>query len=60
MKVVDVISTRVYTDSQQIIAQVINLFVLSVPALDFSAFINTLYFFVFVYNSINALHYRGI
>lgn len=30
MKVVDVLSTKVYTDSQQIIAQVMNLFVSSV------------------------------
>lgn len=60
MKVVDVISTRVYTDSQQIIAQVSNLLVLSVPGLDCSAFINTLSFSVLIYNSINALYYRGI
>lgn len=35
MKVVDVLSTKVYSDSQQIIAQVMNLFVWSVLELAF-------------------------
>lgn len=35
MKVVDVISTKVYSDSQQIIAQVMNLFVWSASVLVF-------------------------
>lgn len=40
MKVVDVLSTRVYSDSQQIIAQVNNVFVQS-------AFIGLFFFFKF-------------
>lgn len=54
MKVVDVLSTKVYSDSQQIIAQVMNLFVWSVPGLVF------LFhgWFMFIY--INALCYRVI